>query len=211
MPRSALVLLVFVSAIGFAADDDPVKAPYVEVGDCWTFRARNIDNRGPVDEHAECITFVDLSKKHIFAVAKIKADGREIDTTYSTEWMPRTAVSGLISTPTNRDRPARFPLHVGDTFFEENEFRRALLGAAAGKTSINFKAVGWEEVTVPAGKFRAMKIEGNGTGTRYDTGRTYPVKMEFWHVPEVRRYVKIRFQSPAFDYGAELTGVRLNE
>jgi hypothetical protein len=211
MRCSAFVSLLLVSAAGLAADDDPVKAPYVEVGDCWSYRARNIDNRGPIDEYEECITFVDRGKKIIFAVAKVKADGREIDTTYSTEWMPRTAVSGLISAPTSQDRPARFPLRVGDTFQEESEFRRALLGAAAGKSSIRFKATGWEEVTVPAGKFRAMKIEGSGTGMRYDTGKTYPVKMEFWHVPEIRRYVKLRFQSPAFDYGVELSGYRLNQ
>ena len=211
MPRSLAIALIALASTLASGGDEAVKAPYVEVGDCWTFRARNIDNRGPIDEYEECVTFIDRDKKILFAVAKVKPDGREIDTTYSTEWMPRTAVSGVISAPTNQDRPPRYPLHVGDTFQEESEFRRALLGAAAGRTSIKFKATGWEEITVPAGKFQAMKIEGNGTGMRYDTGKTYRVKMEFWHVPGVRRYVKMRFQSPTFDYSMELTGYRLNQ
>lgn len=78
MGRNALISLILLSAAGFAAESDPVKAPYVEVGDCWTYRARNIDNRGPIDENEECITFVDRGKRILFAVVKLKPGGREL-------------------------------------------------------------------------------------------------------------------------------------
>jgi hypothetical protein len=207
MRRSALVLLLLVSAAGLAADDAPVGAPQVAVGDCWSYRARNIENRGPIGDYEECITFVDRNKKVILAVVTVKADGREIETSYTTEWSGRTGISGVIATPIG-DQPDRFPLKVGDSYTETFEFRRALLGAVAGRNSTRYKVVGWEEVSVPAGKFRALKIEGNGTTERSDIGRSVPTKTDYWYVPEVNRHVKFRFQSPALDYGAELTGYR---
>ena len=206
----AIAPLVLLSGMALAADDGLVKAPYVEVGDCWTYKATNIDNRGPIGDYEECVTFVDRIKKVILAVVTVKADGREIETSYSSEWAPRTTISGLILTPVSKEPPARFPLKVGDTYTEEREFRRTLLGPVGGTNVTTFRVVGWEDVTVPAGKFRALKIEGDGTSKRADMGRSVPIKQEFWYVPEVNRYVKIRFLSPALDYGAELTSYRLN-
>ena len=217
MRYGVVLFLAFSCSAGLAADDEAVKAPYVEVGDCWSFRAKNIENHGPIDEYEECITFVDRVKNVILALVTVKADGREIETSYSTEWTPRTEISGLISSPT-KDRPPRFPLKVGDTFTEENDIRRALLGAVAGHTTLNFKVVGWEEVSVPAGKFRALKIEGRGTTVRSDSGQSIEVSRDLWYVPEVARFAKIRFESHlpgrpqgrGIHYEAELTGYRLN-
>jgi len=86
-----------------------------------------------------------------------------------------------------------------------------LLGPAVGRATAKYKVAGWEEVAVPAGKFRALKIEGDGTYTRNDTRQTGRSKMELWYVPEVNRWVRFRFQTPTLDYGAELTGYRLNK
>jgi hypothetical protein len=116
----------------------------------------------------------------------------------------------IVSPVGGREETSHFPLKVGDTYSEEHEFRRALLGSVAGKSSVVYKAVGWEDVTVPAGKFHALKVVGDGTTTRYDTGRTYAIETEFWYAPEVDRSIKKHFHSPRLDYGFELTGYRLN-
>ena len=56
----------------------------------------------------------------------------------------------------------------------------------------------WEEVTVPAGKFRALKIEGNGRSVGGPINGTR--KVTLWYAPEVANYVRMEFEmsySPA--------------
>ena len=48
------------------------------------------------------------------------------------------------------------------------------------------KVVGWEEVNVPAGTFKALRVEYS---TRF--GSAGEVKRISWLVPEVRRYIKM--------------------
>ena len=59
---------------------------------------------------------------------------------------------------------------------------------------------GWEDVEVPAGKFRALKIEHNGT---YKGSCGTGVKQHwYWHVPAVKRHVKYEqhvFERPGGD------------
>lgn len=194
----------------FAANDESVRAPRVKPGDCWSYRAVGINNRGPIIEYEECVTFVDRGKNVILAVVRVKDDAREIDTSYTTYWWPRTTVNGTIITYPKGQEPLKWPLRIGDTASHWHEFRRALLGPNTGKTTYNTKVVGWEEVTVPAGKFRALKIEDHGSVERYDVKQAFPVLRVFWYVPEVNRYVKYWFQNPDGRRGMEMTGYRLN-
>ena len=209
--RFALALSTIVSAIALAADDDPVQAPDVRVGDCWSYRGDNLDNRGRIDDYEECVTFVDRNKDVILAVAKIKSDGREIETGYSSDWFPSATIDGQIVTPVKGQKLHLFPLHIGDTRSFEVEFRRALLGANAGKVAWNYKVVGWEDITVPAGRFHAIKIEGRGDMHRYDVFMNVPLKSAWWYAPEVNRHVKAWLENPDGRRGVEMTGYRLNK
>ncbi len=155
MYRLQAVVLFLVASAALAADEQSVKAPFVEVGDCWSYRAEKLENRGPIGDYEECITHIDWQKRVIIAVAKLKDSGREIDTSYSTEWFSRTSIEGTITTLRKAEKPSTFPLRVGETYKTEIEFRRALLGPNAGETLWEFKVIGWEDIIVPAGKFRA--------------------------------------------------------
>jgi hypothetical protein len=216
MPRelarlAAFAALAVASFVAAAADDAPVKAPYIEVGDCWKYRAENLDNRGQINEYEECVTFVDREKDVIFALIKPKGDGREIETSYTSTWGRRTDRDGTIHTYVKGQDGLKWPLRVGDTATSRSEFRRALLGTNAGKMTWHWKVVGWEDVTVPAGKFRALKVEGNGTVERTDVWLNFPVKFVSWYVPEVNRSVKNWFENPDGRRGVELTGYKLNK
>jgi hypothetical protein len=108
---------------------------------------------------------------------KPKGGEREIDTSYTMSWVNRTGKGGTIVSYPKGQKPLTFPLRVGDTHSHWVEFRAALKGRNAGKTTWKTRVVGWEEVTVPAGKFRALKIESDGLVERYDVSTTFPVKM----------------------------------
>jgi hypothetical protein len=62
------------------------------------------------------------------------------------------------------------------------------------------KAAGWENVTVPAGTFRALKVEVEGTRGKDPDPNWWPKQaMRFahtiWYAPEARRYVKARHRA----------------
>jgi hypothetical protein len=194
-----------------AADDQVVSAPFVEPGDCWTYRMEGMENRGPIGEYEECVTHVDWRKEVIIAVAKVKGSGREIDTAYSTEWVARTSVGGTIFTAYKSARAHIFPLRVGDTYKTEIEYQRAFAGPNAGEQTQVVKVVGWEDVTVPAGTFRALKIEATGYGRRFDASIRYSFRSVSWYVPAVNRSVKSWYSDPEFRVSTELTGYRLNK
>ena len=105
---SAAIVAVFFSAS--AADDQPVKPPYIEVGDCWSYRADNVEERSRINEYEECVTFVDRGKDVIFAVAKLKDSGREIETSYTATMASRTNLEGTIFTYAEGQEMFKWPL-----------------------------------------------------------------------------------------------------
>lgn len=210
-----LRFLVFVALAGGSiaslfADDEPVRAPYVERGDCWTYRAENMQHQSkPIRDYELCVTLVDKSKGTIFAVAKVKEDEREFDTVYSSEWAAFASISGRVST--QGASIYKYPLKVGDAYSTDYDFRDARLGPNAGRTKWDMNVVGWEDVTVPAGTFRALRIEGHGKVWRSDRLYDFEHSMVVWYSPKINRHIKYRYQNPDRSVGEELTGYRLNQ
>ena len=200
-------------SMAVAADGDPVKAPYVEVGDCWGYRAENLFyGRTEIRNYELCITHVDKTTDVILAVATVRDDGREIDLSFNSDWGSSTSITGQITTPSAR--VLKFPLRVGAKYSDAYQFRNAPLGGIAGDAQFEYEVIGWEEVTVPAGKFRALKIVGRGLITRYDVtvnpyGRT---TRTVWYAPEVNRHIRQTYQDlRGISWSEELTGYRLNK
>ncbi len=97
----------------------------------------------------------------------------------------------LVSTILNQKQsstPFRdWPLYVGKKWkyvseWENNE-------GTKGKTSQNVEVVAFEESTVPAGKFKAYKIEYKGIVTN---SRGFKGKMTdtWWYSPDLKTYIK---------------------
>lgn len=183
--------------MAFAAADEPIKAPYIEVGDCWSYRAENIffRNRERLENYEICVTHVDRAKNAVMAVARLSGKDKEIDLMYQTDWAVIESITGNLFSP-----PARyfkFPMKVGDEYSVEFGIKNNDEGWAKW----TFKVTGWESVTVPAGTFRALKIEGrSAVGSR----------LMFWYVREVNRNVKYQyFGAGRSSFGEELTGYKL--
>ncbi len=116
------------------------------------------------------------------------------------------------------NRPFAFPLSVGKSWTVEYTETNPNRQHSSEHFRHVYKVVGWEDVTVPAGSFHALKIESDGewsavmapaisgaSGTRVDaqgattviqTGRTAATTVTghaykaFWYVPAVKRGVK---------------------
>src|SRR5689334_13152424 len=98
------LLLSFVSANLAKADDDPplIRRPYIEVGDCWSYRASRLFHHGWISEYRECVTYVDRDKNLVLALATVKDDQREIETSYSLEWAENAPLDGRYYEPAAR-------------------------------------------------------------------------------------------------------------
>ncbi|MFM2084557.1 MAG: hypothetical protein RLY95_1375 [Pseudomonadota bacterium] len=88
-----------------------------------------------------------------------------------------------------RHESLRFPLEVGKTW----SFAYKFLGKKDSVTEIKqtAKVKGWETITVPAGRFRAMRVEHDGRYSKTENGSSWGGRIQevFWYSPIARRIV----------------------
>ncbi len=158
-------------------------------------------------EHEDRVSFTD--DKVILLVSTSKSDGKEVDSSWTTEWNAVTSIGGLMYRP--NAGIFRFPLRIGGKHDVGYEQLRPRVTAAENSTTGSVKVIGWETVEVPAGKFRAIRIEVESTARPSDGSRAYPRDLAYWYVPEVRRWVKYQGTTPRNKFGSELLEYKLNE
>lgn len=83
-----------------------------------------------------------------------------------------------------------FPLAAGKTWQVTERWTNN-----QGYDEVTFKVIGKEKITVPAGTFDAIKIEGAGfwhneAPSTWATGRDDKIAITLWFAPEVKSYVR---------------------
>jgi hypothetical protein len=179
---AALSLILFLPCAAQA--EAPVPRPDVKVGDRWTYRRMDYEanrSRGNYEMH------VVFAERGVIQVVTDQRSG-ETDTTYTSDWNAVTLPGRVFSPHTGW---LIFPLRSGASYraaFEVVQLKRD----HKVRHEYQVKVMGWEEVTVPAGKFRALKVESEGSFQRADdafvSGKARSV---IWYAPEVRRWVKM--------------------
>lgn len=177
-----------------AADEAAVERPQLKAGERWTYRYSRTGPRvrNPGTRVYELvITFV--GPKAIESVQTMRS-GKEIDTTWTPEW---NLVNDLRSGSFLPDSGTfRFPLRQGARYSSSYEVLRPKAEKTDARQTLEVNVVGWEEVTVPAGTFRALRLEATGTSRRLDreTRRPGSLHYVYWYVPEVKRWAKMTLQ-----------------
>ena len=194
MLRIALAV-VALSFVGVCyAQADAVPRPQVKPGDHWTYRRIDYETQRRGSAFTETVTFA--NQRIIEIVGDRRRDDKEIDTTYTAEWNLISSRNSGIFEPDQE--LFKFPLRPGDAHDARYEVRFPRQGAYEVRHARHVKVVGWEEVSVPAGKFRALRIESQGTFERVDKSLSGTAKDIMWYVPEVKRYVKWTFEASSF-------------
>jgi hypothetical protein len=190
-----------------AAESDPVLWPEVKAGDTWTYRRMDYFTNRPDGLLRETVSFA--NEQAIQTVAKRGGDDSEIDTTYTAEWNFVSTANGAIFSP---DQGLfHFPLRPGDAHEAHYSTKFPQQGAYEVRHDRRVKVVGWEELSVPAGKFRALRIESEGRFQRVDTAISGTAKETAWYAPEVKRYVKWTFENWNFRGRIQWWGLELLE
>jgi len=182
-----------------------VPRPDVKVGDSWTYRRMDYDANQPRGIYTMRVVFAERGVIQVVSLYGKKE--REVDTTYTADWNAVNTLGRVFNPHTGW---FKFPLQVGDTYKASYEIIRTNK-QVHGRNERLVKVVGWEELQVPAGKFRALKIVSEGRYTRTDVSGSGTSRNVIWYVPEVKRWVKITLESrPTTGRGAgEFTGEEL--
>jgi len=205
------------------ASAEPIDKPRLKTGDTWAYQStteqsanQNAQASGAwAEKHSE-ITVVRAGSSTMLISRKergSKLPPLEIMT--GSDWSYYRSINGE---ETVVNQPFNFPLEEGKSWnlkFIENHPNNQLKYL---ESQLNYTVVGWEEVTVPAGKFKALKIETDGkwkselepsnntsTSSRTNQDGTTVIMQAnkerpkvssgriyraYWYVPEAKRYVK---------------------
>jgi len=169
-----------------------VQRPVYKVGDSWTYRYTD----GPISYERWGNHYSTETK----TVTSVAADYFEMSTLRESEGEKTSGIqlSSLDfndfvqlapESPRQEVRAWQWPVDVGGTWrYEEPRRNETLVWEARVK--------GWEVVEVPAGKFRALKVERELITASGSIGRSVTV----WYSPEVKANVKLESRGAVRSY-----------
>ena len=87
-----------------------------------------------------------------------------------------------------------FPLQIGKTWTDQYITRSAALGSQETTYIETFTVLGWEEVAVPAGKFKALKLKYKQETVGQTGNRPKEGKASYWYSPDAEYMVKCQYE-----------------
>jgi hypothetical protein len=190
--------------------------PVLQSGDTWTYRSTT--ERGPSgwSQVHEDITVTRATGDSIFFSSKTSGSTQPPhEFVVGADWSRMRDVNGK---QTVVNRPLAFPLQQGKRWDVAYTEQNPNTQHKSETFETHYSVMAYETVEVPAGKFRALKIEGNGqwhaeiapqrnvvqgaqsvqgqttmaTQVRSTAERTVSGRLykAFWYAPEVKRWVK---------------------
>src|SRR5262245_11225975 len=160
--------------------------PDVKLDDRWVYRRTDKRMKPPTTIYEIRVSFVD--SRAIVAVVEAQGSKKQLDATWTRDWNAAVSPDGSV---TEVEKGLfQFPLSVGRQHYAAWEIRRPTMGEFHVRHERKVSVIGWEEVEVPAGRFRALKIQADGYFRRLDRQVQDEARNTFWYVPAVKRWVK---------------------
>ncbi len=159
--RLAVIVCTALASPALAADPKSVAAPDLKAGDSWVFDRAHEQGTTGFSQRRLLLRIERVGTDTM--VLGIKEEGAPKDFEdhlMGVDWSQRR-LFGTEDTVTGR--PFEFPLAIGATWSIDYVDPRRLGTRTSAHIHSVHKVVGWEDVTTPAGTFRALKIEANGT------------------------------------------------
>ena len=183
-----------------AKSDLPVALPEVKVDDRWVYRRTDRRLKPPTQVYEIRVTFVD--SRAIVAVVEGQGGKGQSDATWMRDWQSAVSPDGGV-VETERSL-LQFPLAPGRQYQAAWDIRRPGFGEFHVRHERRVTVVGWEDVEVAAGKFRALKIQADGHFRRLDKEVRDEARNTIWYVPQVKRWVKSVYKDARLEVVEEL-------
>ena len=198
--RFLAVLLLLAVPLPGAAQPETVASPQIKVGDRWVYKRTDRRMKPPTSIYEMRVSFVDARAIH--TVLSRQGETAESDAVFTPEWSGVNSVDdGVMEVERGL---LQFPLSPGREYRSAWDTRRPRMGNFQVRHERAVKVVGWEEIAVPAGKFRALKVQAEGTYRRMDRQASARARNTYWYVPGVKRWVKTVYQDPELEIVEEL-------
>lgn len=196
--RLAVMLAIVSAAVSSALAQqraEPIAGPDVRVGDTWIYNKLNGWTGALEDVSVNSVT--ELGAGEIL-IRSTTLDEKTVSR------VVRNAAFNLVRVDgPDFVREAKpfypnysFPLHVGKTWKGTAVLTNTQGASLAIRVQLEGRATGWEMVTVPAGTYRALKLEMQGTYMAEAIGYTVTgtIRDTLWYVPEVRNAARYEYR-----------------
>jgi hypothetical protein len=159
-----LASVVLACAASPATHAQTVDRPSVKEGDKWRFinRTEELKNGVLASSSREVDSSVVRVGSHSFILANKPVDSNLPPHEFESnlDWSRTLIVNGEQKVV---GRPFAFPLKPGQTWDFETETPHPAPGTKLLRNKLHYTVLGWEDVKVPGGTFKALKIEMEGT------------------------------------------------
>ena len=189
-----LLVLCF-PAILFA--QDKVDIPVWNVGDKWVFNrsSPNIKNQGAIEVvSADQDTYI---VKFIDNICIVETQGFEAIIIEKSTLHRSYALTGNTREKYKKGRRTifNFPFYAGKEW--KDSYSAVSLVTSIETTPLDYyeiyKVLGWEEVEVEAGKFKAIKMEATVGHEAKGLAPAFEGKNLYWYSPDVKHFVKCQY------------------
>jgi hypothetical protein len=196
-----IFLVLFIPAIVFG--QDKVKAPVWNVGDKWTLSEDVVVTVVDVDENSYTVKYL-TSRGDLTLICEKSSLNR----LFYMDKDRRIKYEG------RNKRLFNFPLDIGKTWEDKFITKQAALASQETTYLETFTVLGWEEIAVQAGKFKALKLEYKQAIVGQAAGRPKEGKAWYWYSPDVKyivncQYVKSDYWDAIHDW--ELISFKLKQ
>jgi hypothetical protein len=212
------ILAFALLAAGVPALAQLAPAPQPLAGDKWIFHVRREQEGRPAAINRIETTVLRAGERNLLiALQPLDSNLGKREQFFNPDWS-RTVSQGTHQNTVRK--PFEFPLEAGKTWRIQWDDEQVAPGIKLERNELNFRVSGWEDVKVPAGTFRAIKVEAEGSwyrefqpqgavvGSRITqdvrgaVGETVARKpftpapasgrryQAWWYVPEMKREVK---------------------
>lgn len=236
-PAIKILVAIGLSFSAIAAYAQTAQLPVVNEGDSWVYKQTDRLPNGETREETDTNVISRVGSDGIVLAAK-RADSTmpAHETLLGRDWSFARSIQGRMQV---LSRPFSFPMKPGDMWKIEYDEDRPNAVIKTRHTEKEYKVAGWENITVAAGTFRALKIESTGIwhidfqpapatagaiarsgeyGNSVTMVNQRPIARDpatgrtygaWWYVPEVRRPVKILLEE--YNSGDGLAGRQVFE
>src|SRR5689334_24599323 len=151
---ASVAFLALMAGVAAAQTDAPIPRPSVKPGDSWGYRRTDY----LTGQHSGRIQMeVTFANDRVIQLVQRNANKEDdIDVTMTSEWNQINSGNTGVFNPHNGI--LKFPLRTGDSWTSKYDVKFPREGDYEVKHDRKVRAVGWENIEVPAGKFRALKV-----------------------------------------------------
>ncbi len=200
-----LILLSFLLALipAIVYGQNRVEAPVWNVGDRWDLGADVSITVASADENSYSARYLVTGGDSTLIYEK-----STLNRLFSVEKGRRVKYDGR-----NR-RLLNFPLEIGKSWKDQYIVPPTSLGAKETTYIETFTPLGWEDIEIPAGKFKAVKIEYKQEMVGGAAGQPKEGKVWYWYSPDVKYMLKCQYEKSDYweaTYNWELASFKVKK